>query len=524
MTVKTSCGPLAKKNLIRFIDSFQDFEIEFVVFLPENMTKEMVSLELSLSTISNEMKRVGKSKLWKASILTDRIKYCYRLKKKKNVITLHKQDLNAKKCPWSYKRRDIIFRATNPYDDKVNGIVAHVEDVLQEPQYKSDVAFRELDTLQLDNSLVESHWNKAFAELMEKQESGHLCLLLLYCIQKTYASRTILNNRHHANKVRELIQPLDQETLVHFVGEIFQTYKVSHGCRCYPLHFITDMQFLQDIPSLHSLLCSEQTKSDPRYCDKSLSSLESALKFILKQNGENTLMHDLVCAMFDCIQKSNILKGLSFLKKINAIDKKIRIDKVLFNLISKSKDDQNFISFCEKEMIFFITNHDNVAWKDLEHICDSNELFKKTDKKLLLLEAVLTLRSHEKTMYFMKHVLKNIKRDESENVMAKLAVAYDMLLDTNHGNTEEAELKSSFKEYDTLACFQIGITCFQTKLLGHVSKYSLKSVLEIHADIENLNHTTIDLYCQELKKRLKTITLEAKIDLVEKYWKQLNTR
>lgn len=492
------------------------------------MNNERVSLELFLSgKWEPYTKKVEKSKLWKPSIrpseTTDSISYHYIQQKKKDFIIIKEGNLIAKKCPWSYKRRDIIFTKSKPYYDKVNGIVAHVEDVLQEPQYKSDVAFRELDTLKLDNPLMESHWNNAFEKLLDKQMSGHLCLLLFHCIQKKYASSAILDKCNIANKVWELIQPLDQESLVHFVGEIFHTYKVSHRCRCYLLHFITDMQFLLDIPALHRLLRFGQTNSID-YCDTSLSSLESALKFILKQNGEKTLMHDLVCAMFDCIQKSNIVEGLSFLKKINAIDKKIRIDKVLNNLISKSKDDQNFTSFCENEMICSITNHDNVAWKDLEHICDNNELFKKTDKKLLLLEAVLTLRSHEKTMYFMKHVLKNIKRDESENVMATLAVAYDMLLDTNHGNTEEAELKSSFKEYDTLACFQIGITCFQTKLQGHVSKYSLKSVLEIHADIENLNHTTIDLYCQELKKRLKSITLEAKIDLIEKYWKQLNTR
>lgn len=104
-------------------------------------------------------------------------------------------------------------------------------------------------------------------------------------------------------------------------------------------------------------------------------------------------------------------------------------------------------------MICFIINYDNVVWKDFEYICDNNELFKKIDKKLLFLKVVLILCLYEKIMYFMKYVLKNIKRDEFENVMVILVVVYDMLFDINYGNIEEVELKLSFKEYDILVCF-----------------------------------------------------------------------
>lgn len=462
---------------------------------------------------------------------------------------------------WGYPQRDIISITCKPFKekDKEAGIVAHIEDIHQDPKFEVKTAFLEIDNLMARNSLNFPHQQGAFTMMLDGKITEKICLILLHYIHREYVSLAVSRNMNIASKIWDKIQHLGQESkdiCVRFVVEIFQVYEACSTTKCSPLHFINGTQSLLDIPSLHKVLLSRP--SFPLHtCSKSTLCLQSALTFILNQEGECKMLHDLVCLMFDYIPEREVLEGFKILKECSAPDekkvlkenaqkyvfaniKKIMAGKVrsldfkaIKDIISKADGELRIalVFHCEMEIVSQIKNPEGFRYgfmcKDLEDICKENMFFQTIDQQILLLDAVLKMPTHVKPRNFIKYVLVNLQNKGFESARETLEHAYEILLGTVHGTSSEAELISYFEEYDSLSkkCFfQTNSEHFQRRLQSHLSKYLTSNIPKIHANVENLQSATIDLYCQLLKDQLKNQTFLTKLDFLAEHSQSLKTR
>lgn len=555
--------------MLNFLN-LQDTEITFILYVSEGLAEEITSIELSLlskMTYSSEMKRKGT--MWKTSIVfpepKGEILYNYKLQKKKSVLRYFSKvdevvDRKKRSICWGNIQRDILALTSEPFKDKdkVMGIAAHIQDILQEPAYKIQTSFLEIDSLNSRNSLKCSHWNGAFINILNAQITEHMCFLLLHCTQRNYVTSELFKNMNTATKIWAKVQHIDQDSkdvCIKFVEEIFQIYKATSRTKCSPLHFINDTNSLLDIPALHKVLHSRSSFL-VHNCSESKSCLQRALTFILNQDGESKMRNDLVCLIFDCIPEREVLEGFVILKEFSAPAEKKELSentqkhvlahierimtrkvkssdlRAISDIISKAEGDSRIalLSHCEMEIVFQIKNSENFRfniWKDIEDLCKESMLFQTIDQQILLLDAVLKMPSFKIPRNFIKFVLTNFHNIWCESAKETLENAYGVLLRTVHGTSLEAELISYFEEYDSLpknCFFQTNREHFERRFRLHVLEYPSSSILKIHADVENLQIATIDLYCHLLKAQLKNQTFLTKFDFFEKYWKSLDTR
>lgn len=509
-----------------------------------------------------------KDTLWKTSIVfpepNGEFFYNYNLKIKKSSGFFFSSvdevvDEKTRTVFWGIIQRDILSITSKPFEenDKNRGIAAHIKDILQEPPYKIQTAFLEIDNLMSRNSLKYSNWNDTFTKILEGQITKNECLLFLHCTQRNYVTWIVFKDRNIATKIWTNVQHLDQESkdvCMKYVEEIFQIYKASSTTECSPLHFINDTESLLDVPSLHKVLHS---RSFPVHkCSESLKCLQRALKFILNQNEESGKLQDLVCLLFECIPEREILEGFFILKEFNAPDEKKKLKentlkhviaifetiitkKVkfanlcdIYEIISKAEYDLRIalVSHCEMEIVSQITNQEifqHMVWKDLEQLCEEKMLFQTIDHQILLLDALLKHPASKIPRNFIKFVLTHLQNIRCERAKETLEKAYEVLLNTVYGIPSEAKLMSYFEEYDYLCnlfFFQTNRDLFKKRLQSHVSEYPITSVLKIHADVENLQIATIDFYCQLLKDQLKNQTFFTKFEFFEKHWSSVDTR
>lgn len=508
------------------------------------------------------MKLIKRGTMWENSILlserNDVLKYSYKLKKKSLGSIFNSTDENVDGHERSIGRgcvqRDIF--SIKPHDDenKINGIVAHVEDILQGSKYEIEAVFLELDDINSRNTANCIHWNGAFRKLLDKSFNEKMCLPLLYCMHKKYVRNFFSLNT--ASKIWAKIRHLGEESrdiCVQFVGEIFQIYDDLGP----PLHFINDMQSVLDISLMHRVLSS--SSSYPFHdCKESISCLRKALQFVLNQDSTTDMFNDMVNLIFDYIPEHEILKGYAILNESNVSDKKIylkemaqkyvieKIKKILTVKLSYldfkalndilSKVDGDFrcglTEQCETEIIASIRKRkkDNFtcasSWKDLEHLVSKQLMFQTSDRQVMLLEAILTLPLSNTPRDLIRHILMHFQTKEPEFAKEALKKAYDVLLDTLHlANSSEAKL--CIEEYDALyekMFFQTIKEHIENRLHMHISKYNIRALLKIHTDVEKLRNTTIDFYCQQIQEKLKTQTLHAKLDFLETYWNNINSR
>lgn len=548
--------------------NLQGTKVTFCLYVPGHLANEINSIELSVLSKkknSSEMKRKGK--MWKTSIVCpepkDEISYNYKLQiKKKYLLNFRKVDKVVDRAQRNVRggniQRDILSLTSTPFveKDKERGIAAHIEDILQEPTFEYQTSYHEIDNLMSRNSLRSSHWNGAFKNILDEQINEPICFLLLHCTQKEYVTSELFNIMNTATKIWTNIQHIRKDSkyvCIKFVEEIFQIYEASSTSNCSPLHFINDTQSLLDIPSLHKVLLS---KSFPDHnCSESKSCLKKALTFILNQDGESKMLHDLVCFVFKCIPETEVFDGFMILKEISAPEKKKElsenIQKLVFanikkimtrkvqsykfrainDIISKAEGSlrNELVFHCEMEIVSQIKTSENVLyilWEDLENLCKEKMLFQITVQQILLLDEVLKIPSNYKPRNFIKFVLTHFHNIWCESAKETLENAYEVLLSTVLGKTLEAELIFYFEEYDSLSekCFfQTNREHFERRFKAHVSKYSYSDIVQIHVQVETLQTATIDLYCQILKDQLKNQTF-LMFDFFEKHWKSVNTR
>lgn len=564
------------EELMLIFFNLQGDEVIFCLYVPENSAKDIKSIELLIfvdtkTEDSKELKRNGT--MWKTSIVflepNGEIVYNYKLKIKKKQSLLYVpyfsspvdevMDKETRSVCWGIIQRDILSITSMPFEDndKNRGIAAHIKDILQNmkiSRYEIQTAFLQVDNLMSRYLPKYTIWN-GFTKIFEGQITQNECLLFLHCTQRNWVE---LKDMNIATNVWKNIQHLDKklkDVCIMYVGEIFQIYEASSRTQCSPLHFINDTESLLDVPSLHKVLHS---RSFPVHnCSESLSCLQRALKFILKQNEESEKLQELLCLLFDCIPEQDVLEGILILKKINTLDEKRTLientqkhvkanaEKIftrkvkfsnlraIYEIISKAEGDLRIalVFHYEMEIVSQITNPENfrcLVGTDLEDLCEEM-LFQTIDQQILLLKAVLKNPLYKTQRQFIKFVLTHFQNTECESAKETIEKAYEVLLSTCTVPELplEKRLISYFKEYDSLSnklFFQSNRDHFKRRFQSHVSTYSSDTVLTIHADVENLQKTTIDLYCHLLKDKLKNQTFLTKSNLVEKHWKSLDTR
>lgn len=550
--------------------NLQGTEITFCLYVPEDLAKDIKSIELSLlskMTYSSDMEKKGK--MWKTSIVfpepKGEILYNYKLHIEKTVLHFFSRvgevvDREQRKICWGNIQRDILSLTNDPFKetDKDRGIAAHIKEILQEPTYKIQTSFLETDSLMSRNSLKCLHWDGAFINILNEQITERICFLLLHCTQTKHVTSKLFKDMNTAMKIWATVKQIGQDSkdiCIKFVWEIFQIYEASSSTKRSPLHFINDTKSLLDIPALHKVLLS-RSSFPVHNCSESKSCLQRALTFILNQDGESKMLHDLVSLIFDCIPEREVLEGFMILKEFSAPAEKkelsentqkhvlAHIEKIMTrkvkssdlraisDIISKAEGDSRIalLSHCEMEIVSQIKNSENFRfniWKDLEDLCKENMLFQTIDQQILLLDAVLKMPLLKIPRNFIKFVLTNFHNIWCESAKETLENAYEVLLRTVHGTFTEAKLISYFEEYDSLpknCFFETNREHFERRFRSHVLQYPNSSILKIHANVENLQIATIDLYCHLLKAQLKNQTFLTKFDFFEKYWKSLDTR
>lgn len=538
--------------------------------MPENVIKETKSIEMIFSLKhyhSIKLKRRGT--MWGNSIILkekpSELIYKYKITMQKSVAYFFSYsnevvDEQERILCWGYVQRDIFPKTREHFDHEgyIKGIVAHVEDILQDPKYETEAAFHELDKINSRNSINLTHWTGAFEKLFDGQFNDKMCLLLLYCMQKEYVTSAFPINI--ATKIWAEVKHLHQESkhiCVQFAGEIFQIFEALGLQQCFPLHFINDMQSVLDISSLHRVL-SSRSHYPIHDCKESLSCLRKALQFVINQDFMSNMLDEMAYLIFDYIPEREILEGYVILNELNVQDKKKdlkkmiqkhvieKIKKILASkvsysdfkavndILSKAEGDfkRELVQQCETEIIVCIRKAGGFGyappWKNLEHLCIEQFLFQTRDQQLMFLEAVINMPSYDKPRDLIKYILMHFQTKETDEAKKTLEEAYDIVLETVlHRTSSEAKLKLCFEEYDALfekRVFEIIRDYIERKLQQHISNIHIKALLKIHADVDNLHSGTIDFYCQQLQEKLKTRTFQEKFDFLKSNWKQLNSR
>lgn len=560
-------------NLCPFCFILQGSTVMFYLYVPHDLADEINSIELlvySKDIYSKGMERKGK--MWKTLIVfpepENEIWYNYKLKTTNSYWFFFKKedevlDQSERRICWGNIQRDIISITSMPLNEKHKdmGIAAHIEDIFQTPPYKIQYVFFEIDSLMARKSLKCSNWDGAFTMILDQPITAKLCLLLFFCIQRKYVTCELFKNMNMASKIWAKVQHLGEESkdvCVKFVGEIFRIYEAS-SLKCSPLHFINGTQSVLDIPSMHKVLLS-RSSYPVHSCSESLSCLETALTLILNKDGESKLLYDIVCLIFDNIPENEVLEGLRILQEFDATEEKQKLKEnaqkhVLANvenimtgkvkssnfqamkeIFSKVEGDLRsaLVVHCESNIIYQINNQEGFrhdVWKDLENLCKQNMLFQTIDQQILLLRAVLKMPSDVKLRNFVKYLLMNFQNKECESAKELLGKAYEVLLSTANVTSSEEELMSHFADYDSLykkQFFQTNIEQFRGKLKSHVLENCTRSILKIHATINNLQIATSDLYWEIIEEQLKyqtTFLTELEMfDFLKIHWKTLDTR
>lgn len=540
--------------------------------MPEDVTKETISIKMNFSLkYYHSIKLIRRGTMWETSIMLkekpSELKYKYKIKMKKSVANLFIRfslsnevaDEHERIICWEYVQRDIFPKNRKHLGNEgyIEGIVAHVEDILQDQKYETEAAFHELDNINSRNTINCTHWTGAYEKLFNGPFNDKMCLLLLYCMQKKYVTSAFpLNN---ASKIWAEVKRLSQESkdiCVQFAEEIFQIYKALGLRQCFPLHFINDMQSVLDISSLHRVL-SSMSHYPIHDCKESLSCLRKALQFVINQDFMSNMLYDMADLIFDYIPEREILEGYVILNELSVPDKredlktmikKHVIEKIKKILASKVSDSDfkavndilskaegfkhELVQQCETEIIVCVRKAGGFGyvhqWKNLEHLCIEQFLFQTRDQQLMFLEAVINMPSYDKPRDLIKYILMHFQTKESDGAKKTLEKAYDIVLETVHHRTSsEAMLKLCFEEYDALFeknVFQIIRDYIERKLQQHISNIHIKSLLKIHADVDNLHSETIDFYCHQLQEKLKTWTFHGKFDFLKSYWNEINSR
>lgn len=543
------------------------------LYVPEDVTNETISIEMIFSPKHyNSINLIRRGTMWENSIILkekpSELKYWYKIKMNKSIANFFSRlsimnevvDEHERIISWEYAQRDIFPKNKKHLDNKgyIEGIVAHVKDILQDPKYETEAAFHELDNIQSRNTINVTHWTGAYEKLFDGQFNDKLCLLLLYCMQKEYVTSAFPMNT--ASKIWAEVKHLGQESkdiCVQFAGEMFEIYEALRVQQCFPLHFINDMQSVLNISSLHRVL-SSRSHYPIHDCKESLACLRKSLQFVVNQDCMSNTVYKMAYLIFDYIPEREILEGYVILNELNVPDKKKdlkkniqkhvieKIKKILASkvsysdfkavndILSKAEGDfkRELFQQCETEIIVCIRKTGGFGyaapWKNLEHFCIEQFLFQTRDQQLMFLEAVINMPSYDKPRDLIQYILMHFQTKESDCAKKTLEEAYDIVLETvYHRTSSEAKLKLCFEEYDALfekSVFQIIRDYIERKLQQHISNIHIKSLLKIHADVDNLHSETNEFYCHQLQEKLKTWTFQEKFDFLKSYWKKLNSR
>lgn len=543
----------------------------FYLYIPEETVGHIISVKIKLSPKDKKLGRylIKRGPLWRISLPSSELErqnsYSYVVKREKLTMfgaRSSKGSLESGKENISegiiqrdiFSAREIQFKA----DDMQMGFVAQVKDILlNEPKYETESVLHEFDNLILRNP---SHCEGAFEVLFRGNITPKLCLLLLHSIQKEYVNRNVLRKADMASKVWKKLQNLDQETR-HFCGqyvqEILRVYDATGPTKCSPLHYINEMQPLLNMSMLHHALTLKPLKQIHR-CEKPLLCLRNALEIILNHDDDSEKLMDLISVIIESINEKEVLEAYLILKELDVPERNMELKKsaqelVLANikdllrdhvtslsfskldyLISKVGDDIRpvLILHCEREVLAIIRNsfhllNPDSAWKFLENVSKDEKLFQSTNQQALLLDVVLKLNPCLKRRYFIKDVLRNFRNTDFESAMVVLKSAYDELFATIQGLSSDKDLKLCFEEYDVLSrkmFFQKDKEHFEGRMKKHLSKYLLKQLLKIHADVESLRPGTVDFYCVHLNGQLKDASFSTINGLIQTNWESVNTR
>lgn len=540
----------------------------FFLYVPEGIARNIISVKIKLhpkgKTIDRYMIKTGA--LWKISIassyLENQIEYSYRLKLDKPGFFTYTSHIESESISIyaGINHRDIF---SNPSiqgrsGNMKMGIVVHIQDILNEPKHNAESVLNEFNHL-MSRNVRHLHCEYVFETLFSGHITAKLCLILFQSIQKNYVTREVLKKADIASKVWKELQKLDQEIRDfrgQYVQEIFWVYDATGMTQCSPLHYINDMQSLLDMSVLCNALIRNRCKTI-HMCSKS-SCLRRALESILNHDDESGKLKKLIEIIFDSIDENEVLEAYVILKELGVPAKNMEVkesaQKLVLNIIvkllkdqvkalsfkkmndiiSKVEDDERsvIILHCEEEILanirnsFQLLNLDS-AWTFLEYLSKDETLFQTTDKQLLLLDAVSKMRPRKERRNFIKHILMKFQNTGSENGTETLKRAYDELFATIRDLPSSADLSLCFEEYDVLSekmFFQKETEHFEERLKMHISKYSIIQLLDINENVENLHPKTINFYCTHLNEKLRYEQFSTIYELIQTYWKNVNTR
>lgn len=541
----------------------------FCLFLTENLAKEIQSIKIYFQPEhhqSIELTRCGV--LWKKRIfLADSLnaisyQYCFKIKKSvayvfsttDKVFDYHKREID----PLDYTLRDIISTTEKPFQDKdkVNGIVAHVEDILV--GFRDDEAhkaFHEIDNLVIRNTANSLHWDKAFEELLMSNISEKKCFCLLHCIQKRYVTRDFTLKKNIASDVWKHLQHfglLSNKMYVHFFEEIFQIFKDSSPSTYNLLHFIKNGWAFLDITAFHKRLCFQLPKHFTCDCKNSLSCLKDAVQIVFNQHTNCEMLQDIVLKIVDAIPEKDFVDVLMIVKEIKTSDQnrnlQENVQKHVFSniqsnltekarsflhlhetkeIISKAEGDlkSELILHCEKEILFQLGNQSVTGnfLNKVECLFKEHIFFQNSKQQLLLLDAILKMPG-KRPRGLIKCVLMGFEGSIPKCHIETVGKAFDVLLKTS----DVKDVAETFKEFDVLVGKTDLQTCrenFEKNLKLHISKIATTSVLlKIHQEVENLRKPTIECYCQIVGEMLRTSQFSLKRQYIETYGSDISTR
>ena len=489
--------------------------------------------------------------------------YIYCLKIKKSVAYFFSRvdkvfdDHRRKIDSLNYTQRDIISTNASPFqdEDKVRGIVAHVEDILGGLKNEVQTAFGDIDNLVIRNTANPTHWNKAFEKLLDVEVSKTKCFCLLHCMKKQYVTKDLTLREKIAIKVWEQLQHFrsqSEKMYVHFFEEIFQIFKDSSPLTYNLLHFIKKGWAFLDITAFHKWIRFESAKRFTCDCNNSLSCLKDVMEIIFNQQADCEMLQDIVLKIFNAIPEKDFVDILMIVKEIKASDQnkdlqEIAQKHVFSNIqsqlsekvrssirlietketISKAEGDlkSKLILHCEKEILSQLRyeNGSGIYLSRLECLYKEKIFFQNSEHQLLLLDALLKMPG-KRPRSFIKCVLLGFEGSISKCHIDTVGKAFDVFLETS----DVKEVAETFKEFDVL----VGKTDLQTcrenlekNLKLHISKIATTGVLlKIHQEVENLRKPTIECYCQIVGEMLRTSKFSLKRQYIETYGSDISTR
>lgn len=561
-------------NKIYFLDykcfQFQKVNVGVVLRLsiPDHFSPETCVAEICGLNYKNQVNLTKRkeSTIWEGFFTFPRtleVKYHYSLKKRYYVFReLNVEDKFERGICCQTIQRDILSLDSNILKDgdSQRGIAAHIIDILQKSEC-DETDFFELDNLKSRNSLKISDWNCAFYNLLDGHITNKMCLLLLHCIKKEFFTANLLDNVIAEKVWRYIVRVMSRgkaDDFKKFRREIFQIYEISVQSVLSPLHIIRDLHSVLDLRTLEKVLISKPSFNN-QCCPSFSSCLTTALKIILNQNEDIQIQNRIICIIFSCVSQDNMVDAfvnLSRLCNFDAVNKTREIEETskrlviekLKNIISEKvkyfcldaivdivskvfeSTRPELILHCEKEILGRITSTvcrpDTFFSEDLELVCKEKSLFQTLNQAELLLDAILKIPSSEKIRNSIKYVLMKFENKRYDFAKELLEKAYNVLIETVPGTSIQDKLKASFEEYDALSgMMSIHVGENVEKIFQrHVLIHPAIAFLQIHADVEILQESTVEFYCRLLKERLLAQTFLTNKDLIAKHCRNVNTR